>query len=445
MINCCFVANFDRTKLYRKIADYLHKNGDIQIFWIVTDEKLHNLCDHDSYLHIDFKTPQNVPIDDFKINELIFSDRMLKRKPVQAENYLLKIQKPIYDYLKDNKISFVFGEFTWAHELLISRICTKRIELHCKYFSFDHVRIPPNRFAFFSDEFQTKIVTFPNKNSNDAFVIDKPESFSVYTDYTENRHKLSNKVKRVINNLCKITSSRMLHPFTNYNPVDCTQWEAVCDYFENNKNYKGYKKLRRKNFDDYKNKNFVFCALHVQPEASIDVYGRYYDNQYENILNIWRRLPLNWFLLIKEHPNKIGGRPLSFFQKILQLPNVILIDENTDTLEIIKSAKLIFSVTGTIALEAALQYKPAILLRDTFFSNLNNIHRIGTDDLSICDFSNYKPSQNLENVTAYKNFIIKNSFPGSLIDVRASNYTLSDINIFNIGEAFLTLIKQEYN
>ena len=57
-------------------------------------------------------------------------------------------------------------------------------------------------------------------------------------------------------------------------------------------------------------------TLHKQPEASVDIVGRYYDNQYTNIQNIWRILPDDWCLVVKEHTNAIGDRPLSFLKKL---------------------------------------------------------------------------------------------------------------------------------
>ena len=59
--------------------------------------------------------------------------------------------------------------------------------------------------------------------------------------------------------------------------------------------------------------------MQKQPEATTDVKGMYYSNQYENIKMIWNVLPEKFNLIIKEHPNCIGDRSLSFYKNLLKL------------------------------------------------------------------------------------------------------------------------------
>ena len=56
------------------------------------------------------------------------------------------------------------------------------------------------------------------------------------------------------------------------------------------------------------NRRYVIYPLHLEPELNIDTCGRYWENQTETILKIWRQLGPNDSLLIKEHPVAIGNR-----------------------------------------------------------------------------------------------------------------------------------------
>lgn len=79
-----------------------------------------------------------MPIRDFKLNELLFGDRVLKYNYVEGK-LLINIQRDIRDFLVKSSINSL-GEVTWAHELLISRICNTY--LHINYYSFQTIRIP---------------------------------------------------------------------------------------------------------------------------------------------------------------------------------------------------------------------------------------------------------------------------------------------------------------
>ncbi len=98
----------------------------------------------------------NICCDGVKKTRSYYSDRVLRYEPAFGEAYLKSIQKSYYEFIKQNNIRFVFGEMTWAHEVLMSCITHKCSELSCQYLKPHTIRIPTGRFAFFKDEFESE-------------------------------------------------------------------------------------------------------------------------------------------------------------------------------------------------------------------------------------------------------------------------------------------------
>jgi len=124
------------------------------------------------------------------------------------------------------------------------------------------------------------------------------------------------------------------------------------------------------NIDNLKEIDYAFYPLHTEPEVSLLVYGRSFINQIEVIRNISRNLPVGMKLIIKEHPWSIGKRSLNYYNKILQIPNVLFVHPDIESRIILKHAKIVTVVSGTIAFEAILMKKPAITLGDCPFNCL---------------------------------------------------------------------------
>ncbi|GAL82105.1 hypothetical protein JCM19274_3 [Algibacter lectus] len=188
-------------------------------------------------------------------------------------------------------------------------------------------------------------------------------------------------------------------------------------------------------------------TLHKQPEASVDVVGRYYDNQYINIQNIWRILPDDWYLVVKEHTNAIGDRSLSFFKKIKKLRNLVLLNEHINSHKIIQDSKAIFSVSGSIAYEAALYGKPAFLFVPIFFDKLQNCQTISLETLrntnNIKDLlANWEENRkNKMTVEAYSKYLLTYSSKGLISDPLTDPKCMEEENLNLVINTFLKLIE----
>ncbi len=438
-MNICFVSNFSKTYLFNAISKELSKQG-FSIYWIATNknifEYLKKDCDiknilllNKKYVHV-----ENEPIGDFKINELVFGDRMLKNNKASSRDFLINIQKPTYDFIQSNQINYIFGELTWAHEILIHRISTKCKELNCQFLNPHVVRIPNNRFAFFTDEYQSEILEI--KNRNQFFWKKLQAQAPYYSKINKNIQKRINSIQGKILRLKKI-----MHYF-KIDKLDPTLennlFKRIKCFLKKEWNKNQYKKIKFSSFDVIKNKPYVFLGLHKQPEASIDVFGRYYEDQFQNIINIWRALPSGWNLIIKEHSVAIGYNEKSFYKKIQSLPQVLLIDDSTSSYEVIQNSELVVTVTGTMAYEASLKNIPALTLVPTFFNQHFLCQKVSLEDLRNLDLKIIKKNilKKKKNIESFSKFIYKNTFEGNVLDPISDPKVMEDENIKLISKAF---------
>jgi len=141
------------------------------------------------------------------------------------------------------------------------------------------------------------------------------------------------------------------------------------------------KKNRRffidKNFHktfDLKEK-YVYFPLSVDNEKEILFSAPLLTNQFEIIRNIARSLPINYKLLVKEHPNQSNHnwRSTTFYKKILNLPNVYLLHPNFSTKKLFENCSLVITISGSSGFEASFFSKPSILFSSLGYSILSSI------------------------------------------------------------------------
>lgn len=109
--------------------------------------------------------------------------------------------------------------------------------------------------------------------------------------------------------------------------------------------------------------DFAFYPLHSEPEVAIQVLAPpYHKNQIELVRNIAISLPFGMKLVVKEHPRSFGLRPVNFYKKLLEIPNLYFVPMQVNSLTVCQQSKLICVVSSTIGLEAVCIEKPVIML-----------------------------------------------------------------------------------
>ncbi len=444
-MNICILSNFTKTYLFHAVARELAK-GNIRTFWIATNRPLYQFLkteygeDRVLLINLDYSENPSPIVKDFKLNELIYGDRYLRHKQTVGFKYLRHIQQPIYDFIQQHNIKAILGEVTWSHEVLIHRMCQQCPELDCRFLNPHVVRIPDNRFAFFTNERQSQLLEVWQKNQwkNEILEAKKP-------DYLKLNDKIVKKSSSLAGRL-----NRIKRFFTNENmdPLDPTllpnvkQRVQIAGRQEWNK--ETYKLVESVSFEEVNTAPFVFLGLHKQPEASVDVFGRYYEDQLQNIKNLWRALPEGWHLLIKEHTNAIGDRDVAFYRTIKQMPGVFLVEAKTNSYEMIRQAVLVATITGTIAYEAALMGVPSITFAPTFFNRLNSCRQVTLADLDqflLSDIATELAAQP-DNRADFSAYIYSNSFEGRMIDPISDQRAIDEKNIRLLAQGIQGAIEQ---
>jgi hypothetical protein len=175
---------------------------------------------------------------------------------------------------------------------------------------------------------------------------------------------------------------------------------------------------------------------------NIDTCGRYWENQTETILKIWRQLGPDDSLLIKEHPVAIGNRGFFWFRKLAEYPNIEVIHEKQNIQQLLDAVEYVFTISGTMGLEAARTGKKVLCLSPTVYDRLANVTRVGIRGLvesknidSLYHFHG-EPTESLSQVE-FEELLLQRSFFGDPEgDLIANPNVLDDVNIESVSSAF---------
>lgn len=144
--------------------------------------------------------------------------------------------------------------------------------------------------------------------------------------------------------------------------------------------------------------NYIFFALHFEPEATLSGRTRM-DSQLVAIKMIANALPPNWILYVKEHPHQfkvntvtfspfiysaINFKTKAFYDEIHKIKNVRLIKINEKSDQLIKFSKAVATMSGTVGLEAAKFNKPVLLFaaERTVYNKCKGFYKI--DSFKCC-------------------------------------------------------------
>ncbi len=160
----------------------------------------------------------------------------------------------------------------------------------------------------------------------------------------------------------------------NLGPDHISPIGRVCRMVREKKRYCYYEKLVNK--AKYLPDRYACYFLHMQPEYTVEDLAFVWQDQIATIRNIISCLPADLPLLVKEHKPSAGRRARHFYAELVSIPNVSLLSDTIDSYDLIENAELIFTLTGTPALEAIYYGKPAIIFGSIFFGEFEGIYKV---------------------------------------------------------------------
>ena len=112
---------------------------------------------------------------------------------------------------------------------------------------------------------------------------------------------------------------------------------------------------------------YAFFAMHFQPERTSVPEGGLKSFQFENFVRARELLPSDLTLVIKEHESQVSGikpghhgRPFGFYNLLKSLPNTEVVSAWAKTNELMENSAVVFTLTGSIGIEAALRGIPVV-------------------------------------------------------------------------------------
>lgn len=130
----------------------------------------------------------------------------------------------------------------------------------------------------------------------------------------------------------------------------------------------------------------VYYPLHLIPEASTDYWCPLNTVDYDQyIIDMVTNSDPGIALIIKEHPAMYGRRKLSFYNKLNEFSNVILLhpmDRSNDLLQIVENVVV---DNGTVGVEALMRGKRVLVLCDNYYNSFHpnafRVKRISKESL----------------------------------------------------------------
>ena len=195
------------------------------------------------------------------------------------------------------------------------------------------------------------------------------------------------------------------------------------------------------------NEKFVIFPLSYAPEGSTFTISPLFLNEKYCIELISKCLPVNYKLILKEHPVMLGQRSLSFYKEIQKLPNIIFLNpfSNYKIKNLISKSSAVATISGTAGFEAIMLKKPSILFARPLYSVLEGCYSFENVDNFKKDLNIILNKKKIQSYSSLKNYIdlVKkfgkkvdttvlnsiNKFPKEIIEKNVDNF----IAVFKIG------------
>ena len=170
--------------------------------------------------------------------------------------------------------------------------------------------------------------------------------------------------------------------YRKYNPIN--------PFFFNFISRTLYSTIRRKNLNNAskiseteisKEENYIYFPLHYEPERSTNPDGGDFHDQFIAISELRKILPSNYKIIVKEHPSQLfsynprgaRGRSPLFYNLIKNISGVRIAKTSSNSFDLIKGSKFVSTITGSVAIEAAILGKPVLTFGLTYFDGCPNI------------------------------------------------------------------------
>ena len=160
---------------------------------------------------------------------------------------------------------------------------------------------------------------------------------------------------------------------------------------------------------------YVVFFLQMQPEVTTLGWAPFCMEQAELVKKIAISLPGRFWLYVKEHPADLGSRGRGFYEDLLKFPNVRFIEAFANSIDLIRRASVVCTITGTPGIEAIVLGKPVVVFGDCYYDGFPGVWKVkNPEDLpyTIRQCTNYTPDPVL--IRRFAAAYAKSTFEGNL-------------------------------
>lgn len=181
--------------------------------------------------------------------------------------------------------------------------------------------------------------------------------------------------------------------------------------------------------------DYVVYFLHFEPEATVAHYATYMDSQLVVIKMLAAALPVGWKLYVKEHPvvKTLNGldagmahfldfysyyNSVYFFDQIRNTENVKWLRVDESATELIKRARAVATIVGTVIMECILENKPCLVFGDKrkiLYTHAEGVYSIASMQECRSALHEIQMGKKVDNSAIYKylsNYFISNNRDG---------------------------------
>jgi hypothetical protein len=415
-INCEFNGIISSNE---KLKDFYQKQNFVKFenLWVYPDSIKNSDVDPDMDYLLNFEKKYEISLWEIIYSERIFSNEYNKYHKFSKNELLLILEQAckFFESIFENiHPDVVITKLPIGHDdYLFYKLClAKKIKI-----LFIRKSRLGNR-AYIVDNYEKSISTISKQKNFKTFEELQlfVENYSSYEQIKSNRnivqsHK-SSKIMPFLKFYLGFTKTSSHFLTLGKNQLNLTRFDS-----------KFFRNLGVRKQQSYLNKfyvteldestSFIFFPLHYEPERSLLIDNRFFSNQFHIIECILKSIPINFQLYVKEHPRMIqkNNRKLSFYKKIIDLPNVKLLSPHLDPKIIFKKCKMVITISGSAGLEATFYNKPAITFTTEKLSLPSSLIKIeNPKDLPNAIKVALKTKPDLQEVSQFINELINESF-----------------------------------
>jgi hypothetical protein len=450
--NILFYPSHAPNQFYEIARQCVAENPEIHpIFFLLDDSEATSEFDCISYEQvIDYCDFDGSDDDDsiygFNLNEAILADRHHK-KNIDIRPLLQRFRRGFRKFLIEKDIDSIFGYAMSDSVGYAAFMTSKSIKIPFFYFcsarvgDFYYLTSQLNGGAENADMFELKS-PFLNFEYSDALQLleEKVEHHQVPSYASDPSMVAKKPFLKKLNNFADLIFAN-LNSQSKYLQLHIPIKESIFNAFNRPKSIKELKN-HTQDFKKISKNKFLFYPLHLHPENSTLMWGRWCYNQIELLKLISRVLPSDVYLYVKEHKVAEGRHELGFYDQIASLPNVVFVPSHTNPHELIQKSLAVVTIAGTAGFEAICHAKNVLVFGDADYVNYPN-------SISCTNLKNFRENVHLaiSNKTkpldeneAFINFVL-NKLRLSLELPNYSPYSLDQSIIEPMKNLFLNHIK----